>query len=95
MRRYEDYKSDKDKLDLSIDELAKVKWTKFKIVVPTENDKDELIEAIEHIHFAEIDTDFVTVNQIAHEYLEGNNIIVSEDLFNQIEKEEEEKKQKK
>jgi hypothetical protein len=95
MRRYEDYKSDKDKLDLSIDELAKVKWTKFKIVVPTEADKDELIEAIEHIHFAEIDTEFVTVNQIAHEYLEGNNIIVSEELFNQIEKEEEEKKQKK
>ena len=95
MRRYEDYKSDKDKLDLSIDELAKVKWTKFKIVVPTEADKDELIEAIEHIHFADIDTEFVTVNQIAHEYLEGNNIIVSEELFNQIEKEEEEKKQKK
>jgi len=95
MRRYEDYKSDKDKLDLSIDELAKVKWTKFKIVVPTEADKDELIEAIEHIYFAEIDTEFVTVNQIAHEYLEGNNIIVSEELFNQIEKEEEEKKQKK
>jgi len=92
MIRYEDYKADKERLDLNKEELAKVKWTKFKIIVPTDKDKDELIEAIEHIHFADIDTEFVTVNQIAHEYLEGNNIIVSEELFNKIEEEEKSKK---
>ena len=48
--------------------------------------------AFEHIHYSDIDTDFITVNQLAHEYLndevaEGtyNNIIVDEKLFKSIE----------
>lgn len=73
MKRYDDF-----------EDISKVDWTKFKIIVPTEEDKEEIIEAIRHIHYADIDTDFVTVNQLAHEYLEGTNIIVDENLFKQV-----------
>jgi hypothetical protein len=92
MKKYDDYKSDKSKRDLTKDELNKIDWTKYKIIVPTEKDKKELETAFEHIHYSDIDTDFITVNQLAHEYLndeasEGthNNIIVDEKLFKSIE----------
>jgi hypothetical protein len=48
--------------------MKKVEWTKYKIVVPTEKDRLELMDAFEHFHDSEIDTDYVTVNQLAHEY---------------------------
>jgi len=64
----------------------KVKWTKFCIVVPTEKDKKDLQAAFEYFHDNRlIDTDFITVNQLAHQYLEppdGNPfILVDEDAF--------------
>jgi hypothetical protein len=50
------------------------------------------MEAFKHIHYSDIDTDYVTVNQLAHEYLNeeiadgtSNNIIVDENLFEKIE----------
>ena len=82
MKRYEDYKEIKD-----------VKWTKYKIVVPTEEDKKELEEAFEHFHYSDIDTDNVTVNQLAHEYLTEertgdprhvNNIIVDAKIYQEL-----------
>lgn len=81
MKNYNDFPS-----------IEKVDWTMYKIVVPTEKDRQELKEAFEHIHYADIDTDYVAVNQLAHEYLDKehgdytNNIIVDEEIFNKLNK---------
>jgi hypothetical protein len=73
--------------------IEKIDWTKYKIVVPTEEDKKELEEAFRHFHDSDIDTNFVTVNQLAHEYLTPevtgdkdtkNNIVVDDDLYNKL-----------
>jgi aminopeptidase-like protein len=92
MKKYDDYKMDKSELGLTREELININWTKYKIIVPTEHDKEELEAAFEHIHYSNIDTDFVTVNQLAHEYLNNNriegshnNIIVDYDLFKSVE----------
>jgi len=51
------------------DDISKVIFTRFKIVVPTEKDRKELQAAFEYFHdFRDINTDFVTVNQLVHEY---------------------------
>jgi len=70
--------------------IKEVDWTKYVIIVPTEKDRQELMAAFEHIHYSDIDTDFVAVNQLAHEYLDEtrnkgsiNNIVVDEELYNQ------------
>ena len=83
MKKYKDFQKDKDALYLSKEEMTNVKWTKYVIVVPTEEDRNELMEAFEHIHYSDIDTDNIAVNQLAHEYLDDerepgtyNNIVV-------------------
>ena len=82
MKRYEDFT-----------DIKSVTWTKYKIIVPTEKDRRELEEAFEHFHYSDIDTDNVTVNQLAHEYLTEertgdpqtkNNIIVDEKLYQEL-----------
>ena len=80
MKKYDDYKDIKD-----------VEWTKYKIIVPTEADRQELMAAFEHIHYSDIDTEYIAVNQLAHEYLDDsrvegsyNNIIVNPELFKSI-----------
>lgn len=73
MIRYEDYKKDKSRLDLTKEELESIPWTKYKILVPTERDRIEVLEALKHFHNSDIDTDFVTVNQLSHEYLAMND----------------------
>jgi hypothetical protein len=72
MKKYDDFKKDKDALYLTKEEMATVKWTKYVIVVPTEEDRNELMEAFEHIHYSDIDTDNIAVNQLAHEYLDDD-----------------------
>jgi len=96
MKRYEDFKNESNDTDyLTKEELEKVKWTRYKIVVPTLEDKLELEKAFEHIHYSDIDTDNIAVNQLAHEYLTEvvtgdpeiiNNIIVDEELYNKLSK---------
>ncbi|MCK9415537.1 hypothetical protein M0Q97_02625 [Candidatus Dojkabacteria bacterium] len=88
MKKYQDYSKNRT-IDLTNEELKNIEWTKFKIIVPTLKDKIELEEAIEYIHCSDIDTDYITVNQLAHHYLnedEGyiNNIIVDEKLYNNL-----------
>ena len=58
--------------------------TKYRIIVPTEKDKEELMEAFEIIHYSEIDTDIIAINQLVHEYHERNSIIVDEDLYKKL-----------
>lgn len=96
MKRYDDFKNEDSKTDyLTKEEMEKVKWTKYKIIVPTLEDKLELEKAFEHIHYSDIDTDNIAVNQLAHEYLTEevtgnpetiNNIIVDEELYNKLSK---------
>lgn len=78
MNHYKDYKED----------CSDVPWTKFKIVVPTEEDKKELLEAFRHLHYTDCDTQFVTVNQLVHVYLDEPEspcgIVVDKDLYEQI-----------
>ncbi len=75
--------------------ISEINWTKYKIIVPTEKDKQDLEEAFEHLHYSDCDTNNVPVNQLVHEYLTPertgdentkNNIIVDEELFNYINK---------
>jgi len=75
MKRYENYPEDAKLID----------FTKFVIVVPTENDRKEMVEATKHIHNSDIDTDYITVNQLAHVYEEDDfQIVVDENLYNRI-----------
>ena len=83
MRRYSDYQDDKSQELLTDNELLRIKWTQFKIIVPTQADKDELIEAFKFIHDSDIDKEFVTINQLSGLYLEevSDNIRVNSFLF--------------
>ena len=71
MKKYP--KNDKKPIDPNI-------FTKYIILVPTEEDKKELQEAFKHIHDSDINTDYVAVNQISHEYY-GESIVVSEEKY--------------
>lgn len=82
MKKYKDYKKIED-----------IPWTKYVIIVPTEEDKKELEEAFEHIHYSDIDTDNIAVNQLAHEYLTPertgdersiNNIVVDPEAYENL-----------
>ena len=90
MKNYDDYKNIED-----------VKWTKYKIIVPTEEDRLEIMRAFKHIHDSNIDTEFVTVNQLCHEYSplyydknkpkpendpKNHNIIVDKKLYKDLSK---------
>ncbi len=86
MKTYDDYKEDKSKDEISTKEIEKIDWTKFKIVVPTDKDKEELMEAFKHFHDSDIDTNYITVNQLSHEYLYGTNIIVDKEEFDRLNK---------
>ena len=99
MKKYNDYKIPDNRVrlkpsggerdrDLTREEISNIKWTKFAIIVPTQEDKDELLEAFEKIHYSDVDLDYVTINQLAHQYLEdeGCYIKVDEELYNLINK---------
>jgi len=88
MKKYSDYQKNKIRSFLTEEEMKKVEWTKFKIVVPTEEDKQEIMDAFHHFHNSNIDTEFVTVNQLAHQYLDddGMNIVVNKELYDELNK---------
>lgn len=48
----------------------------IKITVDTEEEKQELLSAIEHIHYADIDTDIPMVNELVHLYHTPERILV-------------------
>ena len=52
MKRYEDFKNESNETDyLTKEEMEKVKWTKYKIIVPTIEDKLELENTVNLIQF--------------------------------------------
>ena len=83
MRRYRKNASDS----------SKIPFVKFRIVVPTEEDRKQLQAAFEYFHDNRlIDTDFIAVNQLAHSYLDVDRepkyvspIIVNDDLYPRLE----------
>lgn len=83
MRKYTDYSANGSE-DLTEQEMAKVPFTKFTIVVPTDEDRIELMKAFKEFHNSDIDTNLITVNQLAHQYLGNNNIVVDPKLYDSI-----------
>ena len=66
MKRYSDYSENAhNKPDFP--------WVKFKIISETEEDKQELLRAFKHLHDANINTDFIAVNQLVHLYHDHPN----------------------
>jgi hypothetical protein len=71
--------------------MKKIDWTKFKIIVPTSKDAEELRNALHYLHDGDIDTNFVTVNQLVHQYQhvdpndENTHIVVDYELFKKLE----------
>jgi hypothetical protein len=67
---------------------SNIPFTKYRIIVPTEDDKLELMKASRHIHQSDVDTENIVINQLAHEYQEGdakiNRIIVDAELYNTL-----------
>ena len=84
MKRYTDYQEDKTKDELTEQQLVLVNWTKYKIIVPLNEDKVEIMKSFKHFHDQWFDSNLITCNQLAHEYVNGDNIIVNEELFNKI-----------
>lgn len=79
MRKYSDYqkKKHKKRFILTEKEMKRVKWTDFKIFVPTEGDRKELMRAFKYIHDSnEMNSDIIVINQLMHLYLdEEQNVI--------------------
>lgn len=83
LKKYKDFG-----ITMKSTDFTKVKWTRFIIVVPSEADRKELQAAFEYLHDRrDIDTEFVTVNQIVHEYDYGGEftrIMVDPKLYKSI-----------
>jgi hypothetical protein len=61
-------------------------WMKFCIIVPTVEDAERMRLALRYLHDAEIDTDYVWVNQIVHAYLEDGNepLIINKEAYEKL-----------
>ncbi len=85
MKTYSDYGYTDHNSDIS-----KVKFPKFRIVVASEDDKQQLQAAFEYLHDNRlIDTDFVAVNCLVHSYCEPPDgispFVVDDDVFHHME----------
>lgn len=65
-------------------EIKDIDWTKYKIIVPREEDKVEIMDVFKHFHDNGFDSNLVAANQLAHEYLYGTNIIVDPELYDKF-----------
>lgn len=54
-------------------------WPKVKIIIDSEQSKDQLLKAIEHIHYSDVDNDYMAVNSLMHLYLFPGSIEVKPD----------------
>lgn len=83
MKKYSDYsKTNND--ELTSDEISSIVWTKFKIIVPTEQDKQEIVDAFKHFHDEGYDSELITCNQLAHMYQNPDSVLVDESLYNEL-----------
>ena len=55
-------------------------WSKIKFIVDSEQSKDQLLKALEYIHYlGEIDSDLMAVNILMHMYLFPGSVEVRPD----------------
>lgn len=84
------YKSPEKRMRKYPKDADKTKWVKYAIVVPTEDDKEQIQAALESWHDGDADTDYVPICQLCHEYCEekdnagDNNIIIDPKLFESL-----------
>ncbi len=74
MNRYSNYIKDKSRDDLTQEEMLNIKWPEYKIVVPTEDAKNEIIEALKEFHDSDFDSDIIACNSLAHQYNDGEDV---------------------
>lgn len=83
MKKYKDFGYNSFK-----DSITKIKFTKFAIIVPSKKDKEEIQSCMEYLHnMKELDTEFVIVNQVVHEYNTGEDfsrIVVDKELYKKL-----------
>lgn len=78
----------------NLKDTTKVKFVKFRIVVPTEDDKRQLQACFEYIHdnpIMDCEEDFIALNQVAHSYVDSTlepghpeMIVVNEKLYKKL-----------
>lgn len=61
----------------------KIKYVDYVIIVASQKAKKELMEAFRHIHDSDVDTDFIVVCQLVHEYF-GDRILVDKKFLKQF-----------
>ena len=54
-------------------------WPKMKMIVNSEETKEQILAAIEHIHYSDADGDFIAVNCLRHMYLHPGFVEVDPD----------------
>lgn len=54
-------------------------FPKIKIIVDSEQSKDQILKALEYLHYEDIDTDLMAVNSLVHHYLFPGSIEVNPD----------------
>lgn len=83
LKRYNDY-------CLNGDNNLDLRFFEYTIVVPTKQDKKELLEASQYLHDLRcIDTEYIVINQLVHEYEHKtlnvhSNIIVDKELYKKL-----------
>jgi hypothetical protein len=81
LKRYDDYY-----LNGKIDD--DLRFSEYTIVVPTNRDRKELLEVSRYLHDLRcIDTEYIAVNQLVHEYEHKtlySNIIVDKELYKKL-----------
>lgn len=50
-----------------------------QIIVDSEQSKDQILKALEYLHYEDIDTDLMAVNSLVHHYLFPGSIEVNPD----------------
>jgi len=71
-------------------DVDSIKFFEYTIVVPTKQDREELLETSRYLHDLRcIDTDYIAVNQLVHEYEHKtlnvhSNIIVDKELYKKL-----------
>lgn len=67
-----------------------IRFSEYTIIVPTKRDRKELLEASRYLHDLRcIDTGYIAVNQLVHEYEHKrktlySNIIINKELYDHL-----------
>ena len=59
----------KGKHNIDVARIPTEYFPKIKIIVDSEQSKEQVLKALEHLHSSDIDTDLIAVNSLVHTYL--------------------------